>query len=200
MGFLKKAWNWITGKGYLEDEEIQLKKAEQQEQSEALERAETLEPKQREEIQEQTQTIETQPEIRTEEKPIKPKPTTTPKSIEETTNATKRFQQSGNIAQAQERLSGDRINEITFTPTNDLNSLRNTYENLLRKSRISTTDKYGNEDKALIDILIENREKLQHRFTAEITIHTNKGQATMSIDGILAEHLNGLYDYIQIGS
>lgn len=191
MGFFKKLWNFVSGKGWQEEEE--LKKVQEEEykqtQRDSLREAENL--KQEEEIR----------EIPKEEIKEKPKPQikTTPKQQEEVTQATKRYTQSGSLAKVQERLTEGTIGTIDFTPTSDMGVLKGVYNNLLKKSTISTTDRFGNEDNALIDILIENRNKLQHRFTAEIQIITDGGNGFMSVDGILAEHLNGIYDYLQIG-
>jgi len=202
MGIFKKIWNFVTGKGFQDEEKEQEIKIKEQNIQEQLEQAENLQ-----EPTQETTTQQKEEQITEPTTPQKQETTTQTqtkiipsKANQETQQATQRFKGSGSITEAQKKLQGNRINQITFTPTNDLSTLKNTYQKLLQKSQISTTDKYGEEDQALIDILIENREKLQHRFSAEIIIITNGGKGSMYIDGILAEHLNSIYDHIQIGA
>lgn len=192
MGFWKKTWNWLTGKGFKEEEEIDTTQQEQQ-TKELQEAEETSTP------QEETQQEE---QIQKEEKqrfePPKPQ-YKEPQKKEEVKTATKRFEQSGNIEKIQERLTEGVVSSVQFTPTKDLSSLRGVYNNLLRKSTISVYDKYGNEDQALLEVLVQNRNKLQHRFSGEIIIITNGTQGRMTIDGVLAEHLSDINDFIQEG-
>lgn len=193
MGFLKKAWNWITGKGYAEDEEIEKQKVAQEEKLERLQQAEDITP-----IQEKPRTEIKEPVKEEELKPRQQRPIQTKGS--EIQQATKQFERSGSIAEVQGKLQVGTISNTTFTPTADLSTIKTVYSKLLERSTIPTVDREGNPDQALIGILIENREKIQHRFTAEISITTEKGIGRMSIDGILAEHLNSIYDFIQIGA
>lgn len=192
MGFFKKLWNFVSGKGWQDEEELLKKQEEQQyeeDRKEKLREAESLKP----DIQEER--------IVSQERPIKQqqKPTL-PKKSEEVENARIRYEGKGSLTKVQERLFPQTVGTIDFQPTSDMGILKGVYNKLIEKSTISPYDKNGNPDQALIDVLIENRNKLQHRFTAEIRIVTDGGEGYMSIDGILAEHLNGIYDFIQIGA
>lgn len=195
MGFFKKLWNFVSGKGWQEEE---LLKEEEQ----------TIkEPTREEELQESLERAEAQTPIEKEEEIPVPEPpkqftVTEPQEKEEkeeVERATKRFSGSGSLANVQEQLTEGTINSIDFQPTTNLGELNQLYNKLLQRSTISTTDKDGNIDQALIDVLIENRNKLQHRFTAEIRIITDGGEGFMSIDGILAEHMGNIGEYIQVG-
>lgn len=195
MGFFKKLWNFVTGKGFKEEEiKDDIQEAYKEDINKKLRDAEDIKPIEREEIKEDIE-IRSEPRRR-----IVKEDRFVSQANEDLVKAKDRFVKSGKISQLQDRLVEGTISETEFTPTDDLGMLNGIYNNLLQKSTISTVDRKGNLDQALIDVLIENRGKLQHRFTAEIIIYTTSGQGSMAIDGILAEHMSSIYDFIQVGA
>lgn len=199
MGFFNKLWNAITGKGWQEEtleEKIQETKGKEiipikQEKEIKEEEAKQEEIEIKEEKQEEVK------EEKKEEKKIKKE--RRKEETREIEQATKRYKESGNITNIQKQLKKGAIGTTEFKITNNLNELRSTYEELLSKSTITTRLRDGTTDKTLIDIIITNREKLQHRFSAEIIINTTNGTARMKIDGILAENLININNYLQEG-
>lgn len=178
MGFINKLWNLVRGKGFKEEEKIEEKITDIEKELRNAE--DIIEPKKKVIVKKEEKKIEIEK----------------PKGIEK---IERRYKRKETLTTVQNKLRKGITGETAFTPTNDMGQLRGVYNKLLKKSTISTQDKYGNEDEALIEVLIENRRKLQHRFTAEILIKTTKGEGRMSIDGILAEDISGIYNYIQIG-
>lgn len=115
------------------------------------------------------------------------------------TEILKKIESAPQITAIQETIGKNNRSEIKFIPSRNLSDKRTVYEQLLRNSSISVIDKNGNVDTALLDILIENRRKLQHRFTATIEIITDKSKGSMEIAGILAEDCDDIYNYINTG-
>lgn len=110
-----------------------------------------------------------------------------PKTVEE---VAKNYEKTGSIKTIQERLKKGHLSTLKYNPQNK--DTRNVYKELMKGSTIEVDDE-------LINLIIENRTKFQHRFSAKIIIYTDKGDAELTIDGILPEQLYEINDYIEVG-
>lgn len=102
----------------------------------------------------------------------------------------KRFKNAGSITKIQNKINTQgQISSTIYNPTTTLNESSKIYEKLLKGKTI-------NIDSDMYDIILTNRYKLKHRFSAKIIIDTNKGEASLTIDGILPEETNDIYNFI----
>lgn len=191
MGIFSKFANWIRGKGFKETEEVEPTEKIQPKQEELLKTEDQITQEREEAEQEiQQQEEEKQYKITTKTPTIPIKTTTKPDS--DIQKAIKQIRSTGSITKVQENLRGGGIRTISFEPTQNLNGLRQKYEDLLQGGNVGI-------DQAMMEVIIENREKLVHRFSARITITTDQGRVTMDVDGILLENTNDIYQFIQKG-
>lgn len=191
MGFFGKLTNWFRGKGWKETEEIQREEEEKRREeerkreiSEGLEAAKEVE--QTKARREKTKIRETE---RTEEERKEER-----RKATEFEHAVKEYNKKGQLKTYEDKLDKTTINKIEFEPTPELGQYRNTYKQLLMsKAKL--------DDPEILDILIENRNKLRHRFSATITIYTNTGEiaAEIAIEGLLIEELSLLDTYFTEG-
>lgn len=181
MGFLTKAWNWVRGKGFKEEKE----EVEQEiiKQTERIEEPTTK----RKEIKEERKIKE---EEKKEEKII----LTKEKEKSEMEKFRERIKRQPLKKEIEGKINKEIVNRINITQTQgDIGKLKPLYTEIFTKDAKLT-------DPDILDVLIDNRKQLQHRFEATFTIFYEKGIAgTMRTTGILIEHTNDIYRYITIG-
>lgn len=220
MGFFGKALNWVKGKGFKEDIEPKKteikpikKKSIKKESKLKIEREKQISNKKVEKV---IKNIEKKKE--TEIKPVlkekKTKKIIVPeieKEIEtkselENVNQNKEIQQTEykktinnfesmpKVKNYTNLINNKVLNRVQFQPTSDLNQLRPLYEKL-----ITTNGKL--DDPEIMNILIENRNKLQHRFNAEFTLKGEKNGviAKIYVQGVMLEQSHAIYEYFSIG-
>lgn len=214
MGFFKKLGNLLGGRGFKEDEEIEERKIVlgEEEQEKEVKEEQTEDPLQIYKTEEELKAegISEEQELKPEEEFEEVK-----EEDEEKEGELSKAEEEAKeeIKEIQKKSRGTRsISSITSTIQEGTTSsvkinispemdIGDTYNQLLRNGVINIRDKNGNIDESLVQIIIENRVKLQHRFSAEIIIETTSGNKGMiSIDGILAEQLHEIYQFIQVGA
>lgn len=93
------------------------------------------------------------------------------------------------------------LTEVTFRPTYNMNSINDVYSSLLSQAVISAKTKEGRVDTELVKILVENRQRIRHRFAGTVVITTKSGQVgKIEIDGILAEDLGDIRLFVEEGA
>lgn len=196
MGFFTKLRNLITGKGWQETEQIQQDNKLFEETKKALEQAEDI---QKENIIQEGKTNE---QIKKEQEDITKKLEELKKETEEPIQTEQKitYKEKTPIGKLQEQMkTKEELNTIKFTPSSNLGETGNVYRELLKKSVISLKLQDGTIDNAMLDLIIQNRQKLRHRFSAVINITTEQGTGVLELDGVLAEEVKDIYKFINIG-
>lgn len=92
------------------------------------------------------------------------------------------------------KIKKDIVNKV-FIPPNleSIGRFRPIYERLFNENAKLS-------DPEIMNILIENRSRLQHRFTGKVDVYLNSRFAgSLEIFGILAEQIDSIYQYLSIG-
>lgn len=181
MGFFSKLWNAVRGRGFKETEDIA--KAEEaallRKQFEAAEDA-----------QYPTQIEEKEPEVPQVEQEI-------PQAVEQVSNQAvdntieniRREREP--ITNLTRQLNNNIVGQAPVPVSENLNVYRTTYEKLFSEKV---------QDRELVQILIENRERLRHRFSINIIIMDDQGTAgNLQVSGVLPEEGNLIREYIKEG-
>lgn len=113
-------------------------------------------------------------------------------------NALKSMRKKPNIVDIQRQIGETKTSRVKFQISDNLNDYSNVYEDVLKDGMISV-EKNGKQDNELIQVLIENRRRLQHRFAVKIEIATDQGAAGIEIIGLLAEDASEIYNYVTPG-
>lgn len=183
MGFFGKLFNWFSGRGWKETEQIQ---AEQQ----AVEQ-ERIERQKVEDVQYGVDKSE-------EPKPqeiVKPEPVQTerPKTpLEQEQEAQKKkLAQMPSRSSVEKQINPDVVNQVNVAGKSfNMNELSNYYKDIYTKNA-----KLNDPD--ILNVLIENRGQLQHRFEAKFVFYDEKGyNAELKVSGILVEHTTLIYTLI----
>lgn len=123
---------------------------------------------------------------------------TTPKKIKEKETpeirkAVQKYQEKPTIKSVETKLKPNIVNTINIPITQSLNEITPHYQKIL-------TENAKLNDNDILNVLIEHREQLQHRFTITIWIELDQKQAgKLEIQGALIEHSNLVYEHINIG-
>lgn len=186
MGFFNKLWNLIRGRGFSE-EEI---KTETATEPKPITTTETTKPEPKTEKPTETTKQETRkPETETKPTGIKP-----PKK-DEIQKATETYAKHPSKAEIEKKIKPEGVNRITIEQQSfaDIGQLKPKYEQIFTENAKLT-------DPDILNVLIENRQQLQHRFQAEFIIELNGAYAgTLTVAGILMEHMGYIHNYLNIG-
>lgn len=183
MGFFNKLWNWVRGKGYQETQEEEIIK----QPSEPIETTPIQEP-----IQEAQQIEEPQKE--TQKTTIQKTRTIKEESDQEIEKFKQNLQGKPLKKDIEAKIDREQINKLNIqTVMTDIGELKPLYTKIF-------TDNAKLEDPDILNILIQNRKQLQHRFEATFKIYDKNGQVgELRTSGILIEHTNGLYKFVNEG-
>ena len=219
MGFFTKLKNWFVGKGFKDDlkqeesvDKVDVETRKRDEPAIPVDSlvqknkiAEDLEPTRMQQVDDANTHHDVTPGIKksVDEVDVKTRKRNEPVvPVDERSDVQKVVKQigsKGKISDVESKIRIDGNNDISFQPTTDLNQLNQVYNHLFTKNNISVIRSDGSIDTALLQVLIDNRQKLQHRFSAEILVMTDSSVGMIYIDGILAENLYVVSEYIEIG-
>lgn len=185
MGFFAKLKNWFSGKGWTDDEIIEVQ------QEPVTKQYEDVEEKQYEDTEETPEVL-----IREDKEPTIGRATTLqvekPKS--EIEKAVDKYEKKPMMKKAEEKLDTEKVNIVQIpTIPSDLSQVRPYYDRLLTENA-----KLG--DPEILDILVEQRGKLQHRFSIDIKVFLNgKDAGDLKVNGVLIEHSSIIHNVLRIG-
>lgn len=184
MGFFRKLYNFVTGKGFKEDE---------------VQKVEEVMP-----VETKISTVEpTQPRVKEEEQTEERQPRKTiigtiPTKKDERTElerATDTYKKLPKRRDVESKIRSEGVNTITKKQHEPLNSNnRNDYIDLFSKDAKLT-------DPDILNVLIEGRHSLQHRFVIKAKFFLGGKEANiLTINGALVEHAPAIEDIAQIGT
>ena len=187
MGFFNKAWNFMRGKGW-KDNDIQEQPVFDTVQEEQLKKVEDTQYKKPDIVEDVEQKDLTEQfkqeiaDIKREEDKIESLDNIEEQRAQqnEFNKVVKKFESSPKVSEFTSGLNNEVVNSQSIMPTSNLGQLKPIYSKLL-------TENGKLNDPDILDILIENRMKLQHRFSAEfILVGAKNGEiARMPIQGSL---------------
>lgn len=196
MGFFNKLVNWVTGKGWKENYQLQQEKVKE-EQAETNDVAEDHQyPK--EEGYAAAPPQKEEPKQRSlfpfgEDKPKEEAvPTPQEKEMKKAVSALEKFPLKADV---ERKIDSATVNRVDMgTISQDIAQLRPSYERIF-------TDGAKLSDPDILNILIQNRQQLQHRFSAEFRIYGKiQGEiGVITVSGILFEHTSHIYNFLRIG-
>lgn len=190
MGFFNKLWSWVRGNGFTEEP----KQQEAQQTKEEPRFEEPPLPPRREET-----TPEPEPVRTTEpERKVTPKPVTPVKQESDFDKQLREVERqlAGKPAlrDIEGKINPDTLNSVGVQERLlDLSHVRPYYAQLFQENAKIT-------DPEITEILIQNRDKLRHRFTIEYTFFDTNGEvAKLTIIGGLVEDAQHIHNLVKIG-
>lgn len=198
MGFFNKLWNWVKGKGFTEETTTQtttpttIVEPTIRETTQRIDKEiETTKKQEEAKQKEETPTKGRKTIIKELDQQIRETKTTQQKEYEKAITRMDKLKDLKNITKG---IKDQGLTKTMLqTQDMDLGQTRKNYTDLFAEGAKIT-------DPQILDILIENREKLRQRFSAEIKVWLDGEQAgTLYVHGILVEELSIIQQELQEG-
>lgn len=186
MGFFNKLWNWMKGKEF-EDSQNEYGEIRQRDDYDEIENRQYSNENDIKEQQEEKQL-----------RLLKEEPEEEPEEIndvkQEIKKVEERIKRNPTVKSVVERINQEGVNNIkNIKFDGNLGELKPIYQKIF-------TENAKLNDSDILDVLIENRDKLQHRFVIRIEVYSREGIAgTLVVNGILIEHAQEINDILRIG-